>query len=100
MRSWGEASRHPSESRFTGRDAFSTGPRADRINLIRSEGHKYWFHASAADEAGTLSLVRARTTDAEDNPVSSDVAPDPGEALADWERRFWRFLESGGGGRS
>ena len=74
-------------------------PWADRVNLIRSEGHKYWFHASAADEAGALSLVRGRTTDAEDNPVSSDVAPDPGKALADWERRFWRFLEPGAGGR-
>ena len=75
-------------------------PWADRINLVQSQGHKYWFHAGPAEEAGQLSLVRARTTDEEDGPVNSDLAPDPGDALAAWEKRFWRFLEPASGGGS
>ena len=75
-------------------------PWADRINLVRSQGHKYWFHAGPAEEAGQLSVVRARTTDGEDGPVSSDLAPDPGDALAAWEKRFWRFLGPASGGGS
>ena len=68
-------------------------PWADRINVIQSQGHKYWFHADRGDEPGRLHLVRSRTTDADDDPVNPGVAPDPSEAMVAWERRFWRFLE-------